>query len=255
MGKPLPPIMGDSKKSTTPTSEPSSSPPSAPAPAGNSSGMKIPSASSGNLLLGTGGLLLLRMLVFGWVLSPLEAIVVVIVSGFAHYKGDAGQKKLAKWFIGLGLVQFFAPTAIAWVQNLHQAQFNPPAPVEELAPPAEEVPLPSTERVVVSGKKITLTGDGTYSNIPKGRKSLCFSHWGLKDGSTNVPQQISVNGEIFNALGKECFPLDETLSDTIIVDFFPNLDYGAPKKVKDMYNYWKSQPGGQAEWPIIRIGE
>lgn len=40
-----------------------------------------------------------------------------------------------------------------------------------------------------------------------------------------------------------------------MVDFFSKKEYGSPEKVIEIYNYWRSQPGGQSEWPVIRIGE
>jgi hypothetical protein len=238
------------------------SPAPAPASSGGASSASTASKNSGNsgVLLGiSGGLLIARMFLFGGALWLLEIIVIVITAGFAHSKGGKGQKVTAKIIILLAVLNLFIPGFNSWVKGIRDNQLNP-SPPEQSAQQEQVAPAPleetiSTERVVVSGRKITLTGDGTYSDIPLGIKSLCFSHWGIKDGSTNVPQQISINGEIFNALGKKCFALDENLSGKIIVDFFPNLDYGEPEKVKNIYNYWRSQPGGQAEWPIIRIGE
>lgn len=131
---------------------------------------------------------------------------------------------------------------------------KPTAPVEEVAPPAEEVPPPSTERVVVSGKKITLRGDGTYS-LPKGKKSLCFTNLGMKDGTSTKSQYLTLNGVEYISLGTECHALPEDLEGEVVVDFFPGKKWGTTSEVKRLYAYWKSQPGGQSEWPIIRIGE
>lgn len=130
-------------------------------------------------------------------------------------------------------------------QSVGQQQQVAPAPVEETI---------STERVVVSGRKITLTGDGTYT-VPAGKKSLCFENLGMKDGSSKTSQYITINGIEYSALGTECHSLDDKLNGKITVDFFPSKEYGTPEGVKKLYNYWRSKPGGQSEWPIIRLGE
>ena len=252
MGKPLPPVMGGRKKASTSTST-TSSPSSSPAPAGNSgSGMKIPSASPGVLLGVSGGWLLARMLLFGGALLPLEIIAILIGAGVSHFTG--GNKLLSKLVMGIALLNFFFPGLNPGVKQIREAQLNPPAPVEQEAPapPVEEPP--STERVVISGKKITLTGDGNYS-IPKGRKSLCFTNLGMKDGSSNTSQYMTLNGKEYISLGTECHDLPEDLEGKVIVDFFPGKEYGTPEGVKKLYAYWKSQPGGQSELPIIRLGE
>ena len=243
---------------------------SSPAPvAGNS--MSTPSASSGgssssgqkgkgipNWIMPLGIVyLVIRGVFIYWLnyISLLDWIIILVLALLAIISFWNGKNR---W---LSLVLIVAIGCIIWFNQAHidslkqktgnkneqstQQEQVATAPVEETI---------STERVVVSGRKITLTGDGTYI-VPAGIKSLCFSHWGLKDGSINVPQQISINGEIFNTLGRKCFALKKNLSGKIVVDFFPHLDYGTPEKVKDIYNYWRSQPGGQAEWPVIRIGE
>lgn len=232
-----------------------SSPPSSPAPAsGGSNGMKIPSASPGLLLGLSGGWLLARMFFFGGALGPIEASAILIADGFAYKNGGKGQKKLAALIIGFTALNLVFPGIIPWIRGFREAQINPPAPVEQVAPPPVEEPPPSTERVVVSGKKITLTGDGTYS-IPKGRKSLCFTNLGMKDGSSNTSQYMTLNGKEYISLGTECHDLPEDLEGKVIVDFFPGKEYGTPEGVRKLYAYWKSQPGGQSELPIIRLGE
>jgi hypothetical protein len=249
MGKPLPPIMGD-KKGSTPTSTPSS-----PAPAGNGgNGMKIPSGvSPGVLLAGSGGWLLARMFFFGGALLPIEAIAILIADGFVCAKGDKVQKNLAALIIGFTALNLVFPGIIPWIRGFREAQLNPPAPIEQVAPPVEEPP-PSTERVVVSGKKITLTGDGTYS-IPRGRKSICLTNLGMKDGSQYVIQDVTVAGVEYIFSGTKCAALPDELEGQVIIDFFPGKDHGTPEGFTKLYAYWKSQPGGQAELPIIRLGE
>lgn len=232
----------------------SSSTNSSPAPAGNSSGMKITSASPGLLLAGSGGWLLARMFLFGGALWPIEAIAILIADGFAYNQGGKGQKKLAILIMALAGINLLFPGFNQGVKGLRESQLNPPAPVEQVAPPPEEVPPPSTERVVVSGKKITLTGDGTYY-VPKGRKSLCLTNLGMKDGSQYVIQDVTVAGVEYIFSGTKCVALPDELEGKVIIDFFPGKDYGTPEGFKKLYAYWKSQPGGQSEWPIIRLGE
>jgi hypothetical protein len=217
--------------------------------------MKIPSASPGVLLGVSGGWLLARMFLFGGALWPIEAIAILVADGFAYAQGGKGQKKLALLIMVLAGINLFFPGFNQGVKDVRETQINPPAPIEQEAPaPPVEEPPPSTEKAVISGEKITLTGDGTYS-VPKGRKSLCFTHLGLVDGSTRVPQELTLNGKSFSTLGTKCFPLKEELEGNLQVDFFSEQDYGAPGKVKGIYAYWKTQPGGQSEWPVIRLGE
>ncbi len=249
-------LNNQSNPSSTTSSGTSSTPstPSSPAPAGNSgSGMKIPSASPGLLLGLSGGWLLARMFLFGGALWPIEAIAILVADGFAYTQGGKGQKKLALLIMALAGINLFFPGFNQGVKNVRETQINPPAPIEQVAPPIEEAP-PSTERIVVSGKKITLTGDGTYS-VPKGKKSLCFTNLGMKDGSSNKSQYLTINGVEYISLGTECHDLPENLEGKVVIDFFPDKEYGTPEGVRKLYAYWKSQPGGQSELPIIRLGE
>ena len=180
------------------------------------------------------------------------SIALGVISLIGFFASSGKQKRISAFLLGLslllGIVSFSALSPYSQPplgQSEGQQQQGAPAPVEE---------TPSTERVVVAGRKIPLAGDGTYT-VPAGKKSLCFTHLGIKDGSTRVPQELSINGEAFSALGTKCFELREDLSGEAMVDFFPNKEYGSPGNVIKVYNYWKSQPGGQSEWPVIRIGE
>jgi hypothetical protein len=216
--------------------------------------MKIPSGvSPGLLIAGSGAYLLARMFFFGGALGPIEAIAILIADGFAYKNGGKGQKNLATLIIVFTALNLVFPGLMPWIKGFREAQLNPPAPIEQVAPPVEEPP-PSTERVVVSGKKITLTGDGTYS-VPKGKKSLCFTNLGMKDGSSNTSQYLTINGVEYISLGTECHDLPEELEGQVVIDFFPGKEYGTPEGVRKLYAYWKSQPGGQSELPIIRLGE
>lgn len=237
---------------------------SSPAPASGSntasSKTVLQSTGSPGVLLGlSGGWLVARMFFFGGTLWLIEIIAISVAAGFVYPKGGKVQKRFATAIIAVALLNLFVPGLNPWIKGLRDSQLNPPTieqsadqPQQVSPAPVEETP--STERVVVAGRKITLTGDGTYT-IPAGRKSLCFTHLGIHDGSTRVPQEIKIGDEIFNTLGTKCFSLREELSGKIEVDFFPNREYGDIKNVIKVYNYWRNQPNGQSEWPVIRIGE
>jgi hypothetical protein len=199
-----------------------------------------------------GAYLLARMTVLGGVLPVEEILILAVITGIAVLLNQ-NNLFFALLIAGILLINFFHPNVNQDVKGVREAQLNPPAPVEQVAPPVEEPP-PSTERVVVSGKKITLTGDGTYS-VPKGRKSLCFTNLGMKDGSSNTSQYLTINGVKYISLGTDCHDLPENLEGNVVIDFFPGKDYGTPAGARELYAYWKSQPGGQSEWPVIRLGE
>ncbi|NBP57999.1 hypothetical protein EBU71_15965, partial [bacterium] len=122
--------------------------------------------------------------------------------------------------------------------------------------PTEEIL--STGRVVVAGRKITLTGDGTYT-VPAGRKSLCFTALGKIDGSEITDQTLDIidNDErlTLSTLGSKCIELPTSMKGSIRVDFFPNESWGEEPVLSKMYKRYRSMPGGQGEWPVIRIGE
>jgi len=196
------------------------------------------------------------MFLFGGSLWLLEIIAIATMAGFAHSKGGKGQKRFATAVIALAILNLLIPGLNPWVKSLRESQLNPPPPTEQsvgqeqVAPdPVEE--MPSTERVVVSGRKITLTGDGTYS-VPAGKKSLCFENLGMKDGSSMKSQYLTINGLKYSALGTKCHSLPDNLNGKISVELFNGK---SRDRVKKIYDYWRSQPGGQAEWPVIRIGE
>lgn len=239
---------------TSSTSSSPSTASSSPTPAGNSGGNWLMPTWLGPTLLAIALLwLILRIIIFKGAPEDLEATFAVIIP----LTGACLVKKEMRFsgFILSGIIIFMVlfPRVMTGLQGIRQSQLKP-APVEQVAPPPEEVPLPSTERVVVSGKKITLTGDGTYS-VPKGRKSLCFTHLGMKNGSSSKSQYLTLNKVEYSALGRECHDLPEDLGGKVVVDFFPGKKWGDPSEVKKLYARWKSQPGGQSEWPVIRLGE
>jgi hypothetical protein len=247
MGKPLPPVMGGRKKPSTSTS------PSSPAPAGgNSTASQSGSKGVPKWIMPLGivylvirGLTIIakfNIVFWDWIIILGLAVVAII-------NLLSGKQKF------ISLITIVVIGCILWF-NGHNIQSNTTdqSTQQEQAAPAPVEETISTERVVVSGRKITLTGDGTYT-VQYGKKSLCFENLGMKDGSSKTSQYLTIDGIEYSALGTKCHALDDTLNGEIIVDFFPGKDYGSKEGVEKLYNYWRSQPGGQAEWPIIRIGE
>lgn len=246
---------GTSTGSTAPTS---------PAPA--NSGGKTPnsqkSVSPGILLGISGGWLVARMFLLGGSLWILEIIAVIIAAGIAHSKGGKGQKVTSKIIIILAVLNFFIPGFNSWVKGIRDNQLNPSPPEqstqqEQVAPAPVEETI-STERVVVSGRKITLTGDGTYT-VPTGRKSLCFTAMGKTDGSEISDQTVEIEykGEKlrYSSLGSKCLIFPDNIVGKIKVDFFPGKSWGEEPVLSNMYKRYRTMPGGQGDWPVIRIGE
>lgn len=152
----------------------------------------------------------------------------------------------------------FAPGLIESLDYSHSSA--PPeqsAQQEQLAPAPVEETI-STERVVVSGRKITLPGDGNYI-VPVGRKSLCFTAMGKTDGSEITDQTLEIiykgDRSTYTTLGSQCFSLSDDMKGSIIVDFFPGKTWGEEPVLSNMYERYSNMPGGQGDWPVIRIGE
>jgi hypothetical protein len=180
------------------------------------------------------------------------SIALGVISLIGFFASFGKQKRISAFLLGmsllLGIISFSAPLPYSQPpssQSESQQQQLAPSPTEN---------SPSTERVAVAGRKITLTGDGAY-NIPAGKKSLCFENLGIKNGSSMTSQYLTIEGVEYSALGTECHVLPESLSGVLKVDFFPGKEYGTEEGAKKLYQYWKNQPGGQSEWPVIRIGE
>lgn len=123
------------------------------------------------------------------------SIALGVISLIGFFASSGKQKRISAFLLGLslllGIISFttlspYSQPPLGQAES-QQQQVSPP-PFEE---------TPSTERVVVAGRKITLAGDGEYI-VPPGKKSLCFTHLGIKDGSTRVPQELSINGESFS---------------------------------------------------------
>lgn len=234
---------------------PTSASPSSPAPAGKGKGVSLPSGTSPNLLLGlSGGWLLARMLLFGGALLPLEIIAILIGAGVSHFGGN---KPLSKLVMGVALLNFFIPGLNPGVKQIREAQLNPPpteqsAGQEQVNPSPSPTPTPrATHRVVASGEVIVLDGDKAIT-IPEGRKSLCFSYLGIP-GDKMVNQEVKIGEEIFSEMGTVCEDISH-LSGGFSVVLFPD-DNWSSQQIRDFYAYWRDQPGGQGEFPIIRIGE
>ena len=211
-----------------------------------------PWAFWGSLIILTS--LALRWIPFNWGLMLFFAI---LGGGASLLLKKSKTISFFRWMAG-GIIlttilsAWFFPQLPAAVESYQPGVSSPQEQVASPSPPPEEIP--STGIVVVSGKKITLTGDGTYS-VPMGRKSLCLTNLGMKDGSQYVVQDVTVAGVEYIFSGTECKSLPYELEGDVIIDFFPGKDHGTPRGFKKLYKYWKSQPGGQAEWPVIRIGE
>jgi hypothetical protein len=179
-------------------------------------------------------------------------IALGVISLIGFFASSGKQKRISAFLLGLflllGIISF---TALSPYSQPPSGQSE--GKQHELAPSPSENP-PSTERVVVAGRKITLAGDGAY-NIPAGKKSLCFENLGMKDGSSMTSQYLTIEGVEYSAMGTECHALPESLSGVLKVDFFPGKEYGTEEGARKLYQYWKNQPGGQSEWPVIRLGE
>jgi hypothetical protein len=177
------------------------------------------------------------------------SIALGVISLIGFFASSGNQKRISAFLLGLSLL-------LGIISFTALSPYSSP-PSERSEGPQQQVPPPpfedtrSTERVVVAGRKIVLSGDGTY-NIPAGKKSLCFENLGMKDGSSMKSQYLTIEGVEYSALGTECHALPESLAGLLNVDIFPGKEYGRDQK---LYQYWKSQPGGQSEWPVIRIGE
>ena len=240
-------------------------PGSSPSPAPAAGASKTPSGGGGSsgktqnwiMPIGIAYLVIRGLFIIGRnYITIFDWIIIIILAFFAILSFWKGKNR---W---LSLVLIAAIGCIIWFNQYHIDSFKTQSTLpteqsagqQEQASPAPTEEIPSTERVVISGKKITLTGDGTYS-VPKGRKSLCFTNLGLKDGSSNTSQYLTIDGVEYISLGTDCHDLPENLEGNVVIDFFPGKEYGTPEGVKKLYAYWRSQPGGQAEWPVIRIGE
>lgn len=176
------------------------------------------------------------------------SIALGVISLIGFFASSGKQKKISAFLMGLslllGIFSFSPWDPYSTSQPTDRQKAEP-------IPPAKSI---STERVVVSGSKIILMGDGTY-RLPPGRKSLCLTNLGLKDGTSYVNQDLILNGVEYVFSGTQCKDIPEQLQGEVEIDFFPGKEYGTPQGFRKLYSYWRSQPGGQAEWPVIRIGE
>lgn len=254
MGKPLPPIMGG-KQSTTPS----------PAPASGSTGAT--STSSGGGLSGKNGYIPTWIMTLGIAylvirglfiigrnyITIFDWVIIAILAFFAILSFWNGKNR---W---LSLVLIVAIGCIIWFNQYHIDSFKT-QPTEQSAgqeqvatAPATVEEIPSTERMVWGGEKIVLTGDGEYL-LPKGKKSLCITALGMKDGSSRYPQNIDIGGTLYSELGSGCKALNPDLSGKIIVDFSPGKPWGTKAAILNIYKEYDSKPGGIGQLPFIAIG-
>jgi hypothetical protein len=180
------------------------------------------------------------------------SIALGVISLIGFFASSGKQKQVSAFLLGfsllLGIISFSSLPPYSQPpsgQSESQQQNLAPSQPEETR---------STERIVVAGRKITLIGDGTY-NVPAGKKSLCFENLGMKDGSSMTSQYLTIEGIEYSAMGTECHALPENLAGAVNVDFFPGKEWGTEEGAQKLYQYWKDQPGGQSQWPVIRIGE
>lgn len=234
MGKPLPPIMGDSKKSTPPTSTTSSATSSSSAPAnGGGSGMKLPSGTTPNLLLGlSGGWLLARMLLFGGILPNGEIFVLAIITLIAV--GLNRKIWVPALIIGIILlVHFLHPTLNQDVKAVRENKVNPPG---EMAP-------------------IVINRDGEY-DLPDRPLKVCFTLTGDPNQNFYLDNKVEIGGTLFVQRDAGCLDIPNTLRGKISISLLSGQPYSDQVKekigmndVNNNYEYYKKI--GFGEYPTI----
>ena len=247
-------LPGNVRNSSGATSTPpsSTSTPSSSAPASGGSGWQIPSWL-GPLFVTIAGLwLIVRVLALKGAPDNLEAVLAVTIALAGAMLLKDGKRFAGFFLSGLIIVLVLFPGIMIWLQEIRQSQINPPAPVEQVDPPSEEAP-PSTERMVWAGRKKILDGDGEYF-VPKGKKSLCITALGMKDGSTLVPQDITIGEISYSTLGSQCKDLPDDLEGKVIVDFSPGKPWGTKEAILNIYKEYDLKPGGIGQFPFIAIG-
>lgn len=247
-------------------------PGSSPSPAPATGASKTPSGGGGSS--GKNGNKIIGYFVIPTVLATLWLVIRGVVSPPTHYSNiEIGifivvfvltainilfGKGASKW-ISLGLAVVMG--CIIWGNYNYINSSNPTkntptkqsAGQEQVAPaPATIEEIPSTERMVWAGKKIVLAGDREYL-LPKGKKSLCITALGMKDGSTLVPQDITIGGISYITLGSKCQELPAELEGRVIVDFSPGKPWGTKKAIINIYEEYDSKPGGIGQLPFIAI--
>lgn len=179
------------------------------------------------------------------------SIALGVISLIGFFASSGKQKRISAILLGssllLGIISFSVLSPYSQhpsvLKDSKQQQLAP-APVEE---------NPSTERMVWGGEKIILAGDGNYF-IPRGKKSLCITALGMKDGSTLVPQDLDVGGTLYSELGSRCQEMPPGLAGQISVDFSPGKPWGTKEAILQIYKEYDSKPGGIGQFPFIAIG-
>jgi len=180
-------------------------------------------------------------------------LAVISLVGTFSIKGK--RKLIAASLLAVGILLGIA----TYSNDIRQSQLNPSQTTEQSAGQQEQVAptpveeMPSTERMVWGGEKVVLAGDGEYL-LPKGKKSLCITGLGMKDGSTLVPQDITIGGISYGTLGSKCQELPAELEGRVIVDFSPGKPWGTKEAIFNIYKEYDSKPGGIGQLPFIAIG-
>lgn len=244
------------KQSTNPSPAPaagSTGANSTPSPASASApGWMVASAPWafwGSLIILTS--LALRWIPFNWGLMLLFAI---LGGGASLLLKKSKTISFFRWMAG-GIIlttilsAWFFPQLPAAVESY---QPGVPSPQEQVNQSPSPTPTPrATHRVIASGEVIVLDRNKTIT-IPEGRKSLCFSYLGIP-GDKMSNQELNLGEEFFSEMGTVCKDISH-LSGKVSVVMYPK-DSWSSQQVRDWYRGWKNQPGGQGEFPVIRIGE
>lgn len=215
MGKPLPPVMGGRKKTSTSTAHPPSPTPAAGSTVANSSpaSQNTGGPAPGVLLGLSGGWLIARMFFFGGTLWLIEIIAIATMAGFAHSKGGKGQKKFAKAIIGFAILNLLFPGLNSWIKGFRESQLNPPtteqsAGQEQVNPSPSPTPTPevwdSTQFSDRGG--ILLDKPSQEISIPPDSE-LCMSELIDPDTGGNLLQRVTVGTDEYNTRMSKCWDI------------------------------------------------
>jgi hypothetical protein len=229
-----------------PTPPSSSSTSSSPAPASGGRNWQMPTWI-GPLFLTIAGLwLILRVLAFKGAPDNLEAVLAVTIALIGAFLVKK-ERRFAGFFLsGLIIVLVLFPGIMTWLQEIRQAQINPPAPVEQVAPtpPVEEEEISKEPILPRSNNAILLKRSGYYNTI-KGKYRLCFSWLGdEEDGGSRINQSLKINDVEFNSRGSNCYQYES--EGKIYVEFI-----NPTQTPNDSYSYYRKRVGGQGVYPFL----
>lgn len=237
MGKPLPPIMGDSKKSATLSSSPA--PAKVNSTASQSASKDIPKwiMPLGIAYLVIRGLTIIAKIYIGfwdWIIILGLAVVAII-------NLLSGKQK------SISLITIIAIGCILWgndhniksttsEQSAGQQEQVAPAPVEEDIDKGAILPR--------TNNPIYLTKSGQYV-VKQGKYRLCFSWLGdEEDGGSRINQSLKINDFEFNSTGSNCYQY--TSEGKIYVEFI-----NPTQSTTDTYLHYKKRVGGQGIYPFL----